>query len=204
MTLCPNSMDRTWDYVPASTPLTTKPADTNKLYACVCCALVACIVILILVSMFNDNRCGSIIRSSDGVSARVTSNQDAEPAIEVCSGSKESVEDKDRNEKEFARLLEKYRKVLIMFHAPWCGHCANAKPNFDAASLKSKLPFLKVNCDLMHPHVIQNELFDVQYFPYCVLFDMDKKRTVKHESGNSEADYLKTASAADDVMMMYF
>ena len=198
-------MDRTWDYVPASRPMHTKSSDTNKLYACVCCALVACIVILIFVSMFNDNRCSSMMRASDGVSARAASTvEKGDPAVEVCSGTKGSKEDKDKNEHELAKTLDKHRKAFIMFYAPWCGHCVNAKPNFDAASLESELPFLKVNCDLMHPHVIQNELFNVQYFPYFVLFDMDKKRTIAHKGGHSKEDFGITAAAINDPMMLYF
>lgn len=39
--------------------------------------------------------------------------------------------------------------TFVMFHAPWCGHCKRAMPDYEEASneLKGKVPFARVNCD---------------------------------------------------------
>ena len=53
-------------------------------------------------------------------------------------------------ENTFTRTLRQKRHALVMFYAPWCGHCRSAKPEYQAAAeqLKGdrKFLFAAVDC----------------------------------------------------------
>lgn len=65
-------------------------------------------------------------------------------------------------------------KSMVLFYAPWCGHCKNMMSDWDA--LQSKAPkgvkIVKVNCD-EHPEVASRH--NVEGFPTIVLFKGGKK-----------------------------
>ena len=56
---------------------------------------------------------------------------------------------KHLTDSDFKSQLSKYKSTLVMFYAPWCGHCKKTKPDFQNAadSLKDKnKAFAAVDC----------------------------------------------------------
>lgn len=69
----------------------------------------------------------------------------------------------------FASQVAPEEKWMVMFYAPWCGHCKNAMPHFEAAAgdaLKTA-KFGRVNCD-EHKNLCTEH--GVQGFPTVKLF----------------------------------
>ena len=70
------------------------------------------------------------------------------------------------NESDPAKIMNSSEPTLIFFHAPWCGHCKRAKPEFE--KLMKKISGMKgkkaamINCD-EHQDIARDN--DVQGFP---------------------------------------
>ncbi|KAK2166678.1 hypothetical protein NP493_1310g00031 [Ridgeia piscesae] len=94
----------------------------------------------------------------------------------------------DDNYKSF---LKKKKHTLVMFYAPWCGHCKKAKPEFMAAAEKYKedlkVNFAAIDCT-KHTATCQAE--DVSGYPTFVYFNYGKN-SMKYTGGREEADFLK-------------
>lgn len=66
------------------------------------------------------------------------------------------------------------KRLLVMFYAPWCGHCKTLKPEFAAAAIKATSNAYRlgaVDCNIQHKAV---EKYKIKGFPTLLLFENGK------------------------------
>lgn len=98
------------------------------------------------------------------------------------------------NEETFKPFLKKKKHALVMFYAPWCGHCKRAKPEFGNAAEHfkedPKVALAAVDCT-RHSSVCSG--YEVRGYPTMKYFSYLK--TVKeYNGGRTEADFIKFLS----------
>ncbi|XP_071493170.1 protein disulfide-isomerase A5-like [Diadema antillarum] len=91
----------------------------------------------------------------------------------------------------FKTFTKKKKHVLVMFYAPWCGHCKKAKPEFMEAAEKfrdeNKVSFAAVDC------TIDKETcnsFEVSGYPTIKYFNYGKFAQ-DYASGREEEDFVR-------------
>nr|CAD7440439.1 unnamed protein product [Timema bartmani] len=84
----------------------------------------------------------------------------------------------------FKPFLKKKKHTLVMFYAPWCGHCKKAKPEFVAAAEEfkddSKVEFAAVDCTL---HSSVCSALEVKGYPTIKYFHYYNKETKNYSGG---------------------
>ncbi|XP_035909527.1 LOW QUALITY PROTEIN: protein disulfide-isomerase A5 [Anopheles stephensi] len=103
------------------------------------------------------------------------------------------------NEETFKPFLKKKKHVLVMFYAPWCGHCKRAKPEFARAADHfrddPKTELAAVDCT-RHSAVCSS--YEVRGYPTIKYFSY-LKTVQEYNGGRTETDfiaYLKDPTAA--------
>lgn len=68
------------------------------------------------------------------------------------------------------------KRTIVLYYAPWCGHCKNLKPKWEKVAEKYKndgtVTFKKVNCD-DNPEEAQK--MGIEGYPTIILFSSGKK-----------------------------
>lgn len=97
----------------------------------------------------------------------------------------------DDNYKPF---LKKKKHVLVMFYAPWCGHCKKAKPEMTGAADKfvddAKVEFAAVDCTVYQTLCTLNDVSGYPTFKYFNYY----KNTKPYNGGRTESDFVKFMS----------
>ncbi|CAF1340646.1 unnamed protein product, partial [Didymodactylos carnosus] len=79
------------------------------------------------------------------------------------------------NDENMKNTLKKKKHALVMFYAPWCGHCKNAKPEFNNAAAvfkdNTKVAFCAVDCTKSQKNC---ELYEVRGYPTINYFNYGK------------------------------
>ncbi len=60
---------------------------------------------------------------------------DPEPAVEETPWSESETNIEHLNTSNFDEFLSSHSSVLVMFYAPWCGHCKTLKPKYAEAAI---------------------------------------------------------------------
>ncbi|XP_066993332.1 protein disulfide-isomerase A5 [Anabrus simplex] len=94
-------------------------------------------------------------------------------------------------EATFKPFLKKKKHVLVMFYAPWCGHCKKAKPEFNRAAEffrdDPKVEFAAVDCTQFSALC---NMFEVKGYPTIKYFHYFNKETRSYSGGRLEADFI--------------
>lgn len=92
----------------------------------------------------------------------------------------------------FKTELKKRKHALVMFYAPWCGHCKQAKPEFTMAASRFKedfkVMFSAVDCTLTENQAIC-KAHDVQGFPTIKYFNYFR-HSEPYYGGRLAADFI--------------
>ncbi|XP_065582725.1 protein disulfide-isomerase A5-like isoform X1 [Artemia franciscana] len=92
------------------------------------------------------------------------------------------------NDENFKPILKRKKHALVMFYAPWCGHCKKAKPEYKLAAENfkddPKVVFTALDCTLYNTICSDYDVNGFPTFKYFSYFktvkDYEGGRTAKH------------------------
>ncbi|KAJ8891320.1 hypothetical protein PR048_010836 [Dryococelus australis] len=95
------------------------------------------------------------------------------------------------DEENFKPFLKKKKHALVMFYAPWCGHCKKAKPDFAAAAEEfkddTKVEFAAVDCT---EHSSVCSAMEVKGYPTIKYFHYFNKESKPYNGGRTKAEFI--------------
>nr|CAB3264752.1 protein disulfide-isomerase A5 [Phallusia mammillata] len=127
-------------------------------------------------------------RSKDGIIAYIKDAKPPPPPEKPWTEVESDVVHYD--DATFKAGVKKKKHALIMFYAPWCGHCKKAKPEYQNAAAKfaedKKVVFGAVDCTTSKDTC---EVYDVKGYPTFYYLSYGKN-PAKYQSGREEPDFV--------------
>uniref|UniRef100_A0A0A9YNZ9 Protein disulfide-isomerase A5 n=2 Tax=Lygus hesperus TaxID=30085 RepID=A0A0A9YNZ9_LYGHE len=98
----------------------------------------------------------------------------------------------------FKSTLKKKKHALVMFYAPWCGHCKRAKPEFTAAAdffvESSKVALAALDCT---KHNSICKAVGVEGYPTFKYFNYYDKDMKDYNGGRQKSDFINFLSSLE-------
>jgi protein disulfide-isomerase-like protein len=100
----------------------------------------------------------------------------------------------------FDAFVKSKSKVLVMFHAPWCGHCIAMKPAYAqaASELSKTLPSSYLAAVDATSNSKLSQQYSVQGFPTLKYFENGQYK-FDYNSGRNKEDFIKFMQDPKDV-----
>ncbi|XP_059899852.1 protein disulfide isomerase family A, member 8 [Gadus macrocephalus] len=103
-------------------------------------------------------------------------------------------------DEEFEYLAAEHETLLVMFHAPWCGHCKKLAPDFAKAAsrLKGSVQLAKVDCTA-NPDTCKG--FGASAYPLLKVFrnGVDAGSYTGPRTADGIVQYMRTQTGPDSV-----
>jgi len=108
-------------------------------------------------------------------------------------------EQRSKFEAKVRAFLEKHDQAIVLFFAPWCGHCHAFLPKFVHVAEKAEVPVAIINAECLPRSCISGDgatLVKIPYFPFVALCTKGEDGKVKiTEVPTQDTDVI--AQAAD-------
>ncbi|XP_021377087.1 protein disulfide-isomerase A5-like [Mizuhopecten yessoensis] len=120
------------------------------------------------------------------------SSKEPEPPAEEESWSSVPSGVKHLTDDNFSSAMAKLDTALVMFYAPWCGHCKKAKPAYQAAAdqlekVDKSRGLCAVDCTVAHDTCEKEK---VEGFPTFKLY-VKGEYLIEYNGGRAEEEFLK-------------
>eukprot|EP00178_Gracilaria_changii_P000349 TRINITY_DN1042_c0_g1_i1.p1 TRINITY_DN1042_c0_g1~~TRINITY_DN1042_c0_g1_i1.p1 ORF type:complete len:129 (+),score=26.28 TRINITY_DN1042_c0_g1_i1:36-422(+) len=103
---------------------------------------------------------------------------------------------KDLTTATFDDYIKKTDKALVMFYAPWCGHCKRLKPDYEAAAkAEPTLNFARVDCTEERDLCSK---YEVRGYPTLKIFkngDTSNENTEKYAGARTQEALIASLKA---------
>ena len=104
-----------------------------------------------------------------------------------------------RSRSELMRAIESDEETTIMYHAPWCGHCAAAKPSFEKAAKGTDSKMFTCNSDPQGPNALLSiedlKNLQIEGFPAVVKYGPKNRYSKVYFGPRSEQAYRNFAES---------
>ncbi|XP_077966473.1 uncharacterized protein LOC120341795 [Styela clava] len=130
---------------------------------------------------------GAFTRTPEGIVQYIKDPKEPPPPEKEWHETESDVQ--HLTDEDFKSATKKKKHSLIMFYAPWCGHCKKAKPEYTNAAATfaddKKVMFAAVDCT---KHKKTCEQYSVQGYPTFYYLSYGKSET-KYQGGRETLDF---------------